>query len=65
MFLSDSITFKIDDENRQELIPTDGTLCEAIGFSSDQCAMWGSTSKIAPFNNEVSTMDHQTYVISL
>ncbi|XP_054266022.1 uncharacterized protein LOC128988606 isoform X1 [Macrosteles quadrilineatus] len=48
----DSISFKIDNEDAQELLPAGRRLCEVIGFKTDECLTWSAGSRIAPFDKD-------------
>ncbi|XP_054269533.1 uncharacterized protein LOC128990907 isoform X2 [Macrosteles quadrilineatus] len=48
----DIISFKIDNEDAQELLPAGRRLCEVIGFKTDECLTWSAGSRIAPFDKD-------------
>ena len=51
---SDNLSFLIDGENQQSLIQENGVLSEELGFSQEEAKIWESSSKLAPFDDEVS-----------
>lgn len=48
----DNLTFLIDGENQQSLIPENAVLSEELGFSKEEAKIWESGSKLAPFDEE-------------
>ncbi|CAH1400518.1 unnamed protein product [Nezara viridula] len=48
----DNISFEVDGENREDLLPERGSLSELLGFDSSESAIWQNGSPIAPFDQE-------------
>ena len=61
LLFSDGISFLVDGQDEQTLVPDGNILRERLGFNSDDIRIWSPGSYMAPFDDDVNITTNIIY----